>query len=220
MTATIDHNHSEALVLITGITASRSDKKHLLDFYRTHTDYQVYLPTLSQYFGIRFAAWLLTAFLRRLNIAAYSRCHFICYISGGYILRCALSSSRLDNIGRVVMVRSPLQERVPECALRRYGRTLPLLSHGKILIDLAEDWKDRLPPIAAETGYVIEHGLSRLGQQLGLTSDDYWRYRHDPGFSIAENSPVLNSPLSHDEVYHNDNLLAQMTQFIASGQFP
>ncbi|MGZ5001159.1 MAG: hypothetical protein ACXV7F_12745 [Methylomonas sp.] len=97
---------------------------------------------------------------------------------------------------------------------------LPLLRHGKILFDLTGDWKDRLPEIDTETGYVIEQGVSRQARQLGLKAADYGRYRHDKRFSIPEGRPILNTPLSHDEVYSNPELLALMAHFIASGQFP
>ncbi|MGZ5532874.1 MAG: hypothetical protein ACXWEU_13545, partial [Methylomonas sp.] len=105
----------EALVILAGITASRGDKFHLRDYYRRNTRFKVFLPNLCQYFGIRFAARLLCAFLKQNRLKDFKRCHFICYISGGFVLRCASTAYLLPNLGRIVYLRSPLQERVPEC---------------------------------------------------------------------------------------------------------
>lgn len=207
-----------ALVILTGITADKAAKDHVRDHYRRHSHFRVFLPNLCQYFGINFAARQLCHFIDKHDLSQFERCHFICYISGGFILHRALANNPLPNLGRVVYLRSPLQERVPELSLRRYG-PLPLLKFGKILLDLADDRKDRLPEVATDFGYVIEQGLSAQAKALGLTPDDFARCCHDSHFAIASDRPILTTPLSHDQVYSDDTLLAQMLAFIESGSF-
>lgn len=119
----------------------------------------------------------------------------------------------------MVYVRSPVQERVPELSLRRYG-PLPLFKFGKVLLDLAGDRKDRWPEPAADFGYVIEGGVSAQAAQLGLVAADFERCRSDPRFALAAGRPTLVTPLSHDQVYSDDTLLGHMLQFIESGRFP
>ncbi|ANE55011.1 hypothetical protein [Methylomonas sp. DH-1] len=188
---------SQALVVLPGITADRAARRHLLDYYRSRSPYRVFLPDLCQYFGIGFAARQLNLYFDSHQLSRYQRCHFICYISGGFILRRALAQRALPNLGRAVYVRSPAQERVPELSLRRYG-PLPLFKFGKVLLDLAGDRKDRWPEPAA----------------------DFERRRSDPRFALAAGRPTLTTPLSHDQVYSDDTLLGHMLQFIESGRFP
>lgn len=209
----------QALVILPGITADRVARRYLLDFYLRRSPYRVFLPSLCQYFGIGFAARQLNRYFDSHQLSRYQRCHFICYISGGFILRRALAQRALPNLGRVVYVRSPFQERVPELSLRRYG-PLPLLKFGKVLLDLAGDGKDRWPEPAADFGYVIEGGISAQAAQLGLVAADFERCRSDPRFALAAGRPTLTTPLSHDQVYSDDTLLGHMLQFIESGRFP
>ncbi|MCQ8117993.1 hypothetical protein [Methylomonas rosea] len=210
--------NNQALVILLGITADAACKSHVLDYYRRHSHFRVFLPNHCQYFGIDFAAGQLCHFLDKHDLREFERCHFICYISGGFILRRALADSPLPNLGRVVYVRSPLQERVPRLSLRRYG-PLPLLKFGKILLDLAGDRKDRLPELRTDCGYVLESGVSAQAAELGLTADDFARCREDSRFAIPSDMPILTTPLSHDQVYSDDTLLAQMLAFIESGSF-
>ncbi len=209
----------QVLVILPGITADRAARRHLLDYFRSRSPYRVFLPDLCQYFGIGFAARQLLHYLDSRELGSYQRCHFICYISGGFILRQALAQRPLLNLGRVVCVRSPLQERVPERSLRRYG-PLPALKFGKVLFDLAGDRLNRLPELNADVGYVIEHGLSAQAEQLGLRAADFECCRNDRRFTVVPGRPTLETPLSHDRVYSDDGLLAQMLAFIVSGSFP
>ena len=218
--ATLEEHDHEALIVLTGITADREKKSHVLNYFQANAPFTVFLPDLRQYFGIHSAAKQLRSFLKRHKIEEFKRCHFLCYISGGYILRCALGDEPLANLGRVIYVRSPLQERVPALSIAKYGRLLAMLMHGKILFDLAADWKEELPGVDADDGFVIEQGLSVLAGRLGLDQKEFETYRHSDRFLIPENRPILPIPLSHDEVYSNDILLGEVAAFIESGRFP
>ena len=134
-------------------------------------------------------------------------------------MRCALTDYRLPNLGRIVYLRSPFQEQLPALAIRKYGRLGAMLIHGKMLSDLASDWVKDLPQIRAESGLVIERGLSALGREFGLNPADFETYQKTVPISTSNMLDVLSTPLSHDDVYSDDELLKQMAFFIESGRF-
>lgn len=210
---------NDALIVLVGITANRADRSRLLRYFRTHTPYSVFVPTLCQYFGIRFAARRLCRFLKKPELSAFSRYHVVCYISGGFILRAAANRCRLPVLGRIVYIRSPIQECVPKRVIERYGTLIAACLHGKMLFDLAADWKDDLPRIEADDGYVIEQGVSSLAARLGLQARPFSPNPTSETLPIPSTSPVLLTPLSHDAIYSNDRLLAQIAGFLKTGRF-
>jgi len=209
----------EALVILTGITADASKKAHVLDYFRDNTEYEVFLPRLCQFCGIDWAARQLAWFLARHKIGRFPRCHFICYISGGFILRQALSVKPIANVGRVVYLRSPFQEAVPERVIEQMGSIAAAFSNGKMLFDLAARDKDQLPVIHAEDGVIVEQGVSHMAAQLGIRADQFDAYRHREAFCLPPSKAVFYTELSHDQVYTTDALLARIANFLESGRF-
>ncbi|MBS3955174.1 MAG: hypothetical protein KGZ88_19655 [Methylomicrobium sp.] len=214
-----NNDKRQALVLLTGITANSAKKSHLLSYFQQNSRFSVFLPGLCQYFGVKFAANQLVRFLDHHKLADFSKCHFICYISGGLILRSALASQPLANTGRIVYIRSPFQELLPGLAIQKYGRLPTLIRYGKMLLDLTSQLKMEPAIAAAETGVVIERGLSASALQMGLKKSDFERYRHRSDFVMPPALETLTTPLSHDEVYTNDELLETLNRFIQSGHF-
>ncbi|MGZ8151984.1 MAG: hypothetical protein ACXW0Q_03620 [Methylovulum sp.] len=214
-----DLSDKAALVVLTGITADHVKKSQVLKYFQENSQFSVFVPTLCQYFGIGYAARQLVYFLKRHNLAFFSKCHFICYISGGFILRCAIAAQPLENIGRVVYIRSPFQEQAPNLAIQKYGRLLAMLRYGKMLFDLASPLKNNLPLVCAEDGLVIEHGISELALQLGLKNTDFDIYRNRADFVAPAAHEEWITELSHYEVYNNDELLETIARFIQSGSF-
>jgi len=209
----------EALVILTGITADASKKAHVRDYFRDNTEYEVFLPRLCQFCGIDGAARQLAWFLARHKIGRFPRCHFICYISGGFILRQALSVKPIANLGRVVYLRSPFQEAVPERVIEQLGSIAAAFSNGKMLFDLASRDKDRLPVIHAEDGVILEKGVSNMAAQLGIRAEQFDAYRHREAFCLPPSKAVFCTELSHDQVYTTDALLARIAVFLESGSF-
>jgi len=209
----------EALVILTGITADASKKAHVRDYFRDNTEYEVFLPRLCQFCGIDGSARQLAWFLEWHKIGRYARCHFICYISGGFILRQALNVKPIANLGRVVYLRSPFQEAVPELVIEQLGSIAAAFSNGKMLFDLAARDKDQLPVIHAEEGVILEKGVSAMAAQLGIRADQFDAYRHREAFCLPPAKEIFCTELSHDDVYTSDALLARIAAFLESGSF-
>ena len=214
--------NKEALVILPGITATPAKRVFLRNYFDTHTDYDVFLPQLWQSLGIRGSAWQLHRFLeKRMKPSGYALVHFLSYISGGFILRAMLSRWPLVNVGRLVHVRSPFQERVPGLVILTRGRLVAFLVKGRMMFDLASTWKDRLP--FAKTGHlqglIVERGLSKMAAKLGLKDSDFDRIRDSEEFIVPAADETLVVPESHDQVYTSEVLLGRMVNFFKAGKF-
>jgi len=212
----------EALVVLPGITATPAKQAFLRAFLETHSGCDVFLPRLWQAVGIRGSAWQLHRFLRtRVEESRYAAVHFLSYISGGFILRAAMSRWPLANIGRLVHVRSPLQEQVPGRVISTYGRVAAFFLKGRMMFDLASPWKDELPfaKTRHSQGMILERGLSKMGAALGLKASDFEALRQNGGFIVPPVDETLIVPESHDEVYTSESLLGCVVHFIQSGKF-
>jgi len=212
----------EALVILPGVTADRRKRAFVAEYFRSHTRFDVFVPVLWQRLGLPFCAGQLRRFIeRRIASAGYDQVHFLCYISGGFILRLAASGWRFDRCGRVVFVRSPLQEQVPTLLVERYGRLLTLIKAGKMVVDLAGGAKDRLPlpRTAQDQGLVLERGVSQLASSLGLRPEDFEGLKAAGEFNLPGGRGVLLAEESHDEVYTSELLLDRVACFLARGSF-
>ena len=214
--------NQDALIILPGITATPEKQAFLKGFFDASTTYDVFLPRLWQALGIHGSARQLHRFLRkRVNPPRYASIHFLAYISGGFILRAMLSRWPLANIGRLVHVRSPLQEQVPGLVISTYGRVAAFLLKGRMMFDLASRWKDELP--FAKTGHgqglILERGLSQAAAKLGLKGSDFDAIRHSGKFVVPPVNETLVVPESHDEVYTSEALLSRVASFFKSGKF-
>ena len=207
-----------ALIILPGITANPLKRRFVYDYLCRHTACEVHLPRLPQRLGIRASARRLSRFLRPFKL--YDQVHVLAYISGGFILRAA--SLPVDfPWGRLLYVRSPLQEEVPRRFIARHGRLAAFLAHGRMLFDLSSDWKDHLPyPVTtSQQGLVLEHGVSQLAQKLGLNTADFARFRTAAGFQLPAAGKIWEAGESHDDVYTAQPLLERMTRFFMNGTF-
>jgi hypothetical protein len=214
--------NSEALVILPGITATAAKQAFLRQYLDTHSDCDVFLPKLWQSLGIRGAAWQLHHYLaKRVQPTRYTSVHFLSYISGGFILRAMLCRWPLANIGRLVHVRSPLQEQVPRLVISTYGRPAALLAKGRMMFDLSSAWKDRLPfaTTGELQGLVLERGLSEMAAKLGVKGSDFEGIRNSGQFVVPAADETLIVPESHDEVYTSESLLAHVVSFVKTGKF-
>jgi hypothetical protein len=214
--------NKEALVILPGITATREKEAFLKNYFDTHTDYKVFLPRLWQGLGIRGSARRLHHFMEiHVKSADFASVHFLVYISGGFILRDMLSRWPLPNIGRLVHVRSPLQEQVPGLVISVHGRLAAFLTKGWMMFDLGSKWKDQLP--FAQTvhpqGLILEKGVSKMAVKLGLKGSDFDEIRNSGRFIVPAANETLLVSESHDEVYTSVSLLGHMVGFFKTGKF-
>ena len=213
---------TEALLLLPGMTANRRKRAYLVDFFRTHTPYAVYLPALPERRGLDACANALRSFLRRtVDAAGHDRVHVLAYIAGGATLRTASAGQTFPYRGRVVWVRSPIQELVPARLVARWGRMLVWLAAGRLALDLAATDSSRLPELhcLGEQAVVLERGVSRLARRLGLAAGDFEALRAAGDFLPPGGAAMWLAEESHDEVYTSAPLLQRIAGVLADGSF-
>lgn len=213
---------TEALLLLPGMTANRRKRAYLADFFRAHTPYAVYLPMLPERRGLDACAIELRRFIRRdIDPAGHESMHVLAYIAGGCTLRAAFAGQAFPYRGRVVWVRSPIQERVPARLVARCGTTLVWLAAGRLALDLAATDFSRLPDLrcTGDQAVVLERGASRLARWLGLAAADFEALHAEGEFLPPGAAAVWLADESHDEVYTSAPLLHRIAGFLAAGSF-
>ena len=211
-----------ALVILVGITARRTQRRHLRSCYSAGGNLDVHLPYIPFALGLTFCRWWIASYLRwRVFGRDYVVIHFLNFIGGGYLFRALGRELQGQPIGRIVYVRSPIQEEIPRILAGRYGRLGLTLVGGRMMADLSTTWISRLPfPRAGgEKGLIVETGVSRLARSLGLERsrlpDSAWA----AGTLLPGADDVLEVAASHDEIYDDDEVLAGVLTFIANGRF-
>lgn len=211
-----------AIVILVGVTGGRKQRRYLISFFTARTGFDVFLPCLPYALGLRACSGWCAAYLRRhvLN-RGYLAIHFLNFIGGGYVFRSLGQTLADQRLGRVVYVRSPIQEQVPRLLAKRYTRPGLMFLGGKMMADLSSEWIRSLPfpPAGAEKGLMLEMGISRMAASLGLEFSSV----PPAAWSAAELLPgaddVLEVTASHDEIYESDDALGQVVTFLDNGTF-
>lgn len=211
-----------ALVILVGLTAGRSQRLHLASYFRAQGDHEVYLPVLPYALGLHLCSiWLGHFLTSRVFIQKFRAVHFLNFIGGGYVFRFLSEDLKGRPIGRVVYVRSPIQEEVPRMLAKRFTRTGVMLLRGKGLADLSAGWIRALPfpAVNGEQGLIIETGTSKAAMNLGIgrQTPAAAEWAHDALLPGA--ADVIELPVSHDEVYDSEEVLSQVAHFMNRGRF-
>jgi hypothetical protein len=212
-----------ALVILVGVTATKQKCAHLGEFFAAADEYDVFVPSLPQRWGLKYCVrWLGRYMARTVAAARYERVDYLNYISGGLIFRHAVLGGGNFNVGRVVFIRGPVQEQVPAALVAKYGRFLAWLLFGKMVLELstADLGAPPLPTACRDLGLIVERGVSRLAASLGLTADaqppDAWR----PERLLPAAVDWRAVPESHDDVYSSPSMLSLALGFLRDGKFP
>lgn len=210
------------LIVLVGFTADASKQAQVKTFLSANSSYQVIVPDLPQTRGIRCCAdWLDRYLLSERVFERHEICHFLNYISGGYIFRSA--SSRLDasKIGRVIYVRGPIQEAVPRALVRKYTWPILRFTQGRMITDLASNRLKDIPQsnLGTERGLVIETSPSAIARDLGLNAHSVPEGAWDVAKLLPGATDVLRVPESHDDVYSSPTMLGNCLAFFDTGRF-
>ncbi|MEJ1934919.1 hypothetical protein WDZ92_32380 [Nostoc sp. NIES-2111] len=213
----------DALVILVGVTANRQKTGSIETRFRQATPFTVVCPRLPQRLGFGICAFLLRRRLQRMSASGrFGAIHFVNFISGGYLFRRVIPECGGLPLGRVVYVRSPIQELIPPALARRLSRPGLLLVGGATMLSLADpstlarlSW----PSGGGEKGLVVEQEPSELARKLGLTRASTLPRDWDPEILLPDASDVLPLAVSHDEVYDSPELVAQASSFLARGRF-
>ena len=215
--------HKRALIVLVGITANRAKRARLAAFFMRADDYDVYVPAMPQRLGLRYCVrWLRKYLSRTVARKPYQRIDFLSYISGGLIFRYAIQDFSIANLGRVVFVRSPVQEKVPAALVAKFGKLLTGLMLGRMVLDLcsADLGNPPIPENAAERGLIIESGVSEAARSLGLSASDVPAEIWKPASLLSDATDWRSVPESHDDIYTAPSVLSLVHGFLRDGHFP
>lgn len=211
-----------ALVVLVGITARRAQRRHLRSCFSAGGNLDIHLPYIPFALGLSFCRWWIASYLRRRVFdRGYIAIHFLNFIGGGYLFRALGQELEGQPIGRIVYVRSPIQEEIPRILAGRYGRVGLTLLGGRMMADLSTTWISQLPfPRAGgEKGLIVETGVSRLARSLGLERSRLPASAWAVETLLPGADDVLEVAASHDEIYDDEEVLAGVRTFIANGRF-
>jgi hypothetical protein len=215
--------HCEAVVVLVGITADRAKRKAVrrgLSRFRTS---DVFVPCLPYRLGLTVCAvWLRTYLKVRVLPRRYKTIHFVNYIGGRFVFQLAAPFLSDAGLGRIVYIRSPLQERVPKRLVERYTAFLVLLAKGWGVLELARMRMDgpwTSDKTQQEQGVLVEQEPSYLARKLGLSRAAVPRAAWDHSAMLVGASDVVDVSVSHDEAYSDPVLLSRIHEFVETGSF-
>jgi len=218
----LNNSQKQALVILVGVTADKFKCKTLYNYFCRNSSFDVYLPNLPQRLGLSCCEVYLKSYLKSKIIRKnYEKVHFLNYISGGIVFRNLLSNKPNDNLGRIIYVRSPIQEMVPKALVEKYGKLIVWILQGQMILDLTKQYIESLnfPYSTEEQGLIIEKEVSILAKALGLSVNSVPEICWEPERLLPKANDVIDLPLSHDEVYSSPELLSLALAFFQKGRF-
>jgi hypothetical protein len=212
----------DAVVILVGVTADRRKRACVETYFRRTMPGTVLCPWLPQRLGFGICAMFLRRRLNQLMQSGQFRAiHFVNYISGGYLFRRVAVRCTGLPVGRVVYVRSPVQEKVPAVLAARLTPPGLLLLGGATMLSLARPAPlQALPwPSNQGQGLIVEDRISALARDLGLSRDSTSPRDWDHDVLLPHATDVLHVPVSHDEVYESTEVLSAIAHFLTHGSF-
>ncbi|MFN4142528.1 hypothetical protein [Aestuariivirga sp.] len=212
----------DALLVLVGVTAGRAERRHLRDVLESRHTFTVYLPALPFRLGLRACSRFLIRYLRtRILARGHQAVHVLAYIGGAYAMRLAAPSLGEFPLGRIVFVRSPLQELVPRYAVKRWSAALVWLTQGKATVDMAREDIMRLPlpAVGTERGLIVEMLPSAMARMLGLTPEAVPNTAWEHSTLLPGATDATQLEVSHDEAYSDPELIDQAHAFLTTGRF-
>jgi hypothetical protein len=212
----------DALLVLVGVTAGVAERRHLHAALEDRQSFAVYLPALPFRLGLQACSRFLLDYMRkRILSRGHSAIHVLSYIGGGYVLRLAAPSPKEFPFGRMVFVRSPLQELVPRRAVERWSAPLVWLVKGKATTDMAKEDIMRLPlpEVGTERGLIVEMLPSAMARSLGLEQHAVPPSAWDHATLLPGATDAIGLEVSHDETYTDPALIEQVRAFITTGRF-
>lgn len=221
--ADVEARHGEAIIVLVGITANRRKRKAVRQGLHRFHRFDVFVPCLPYRLGLRACATWLRIYLKvRVSRHRYKAIHVVNYIGGRFVFQLAVPLPFDGDLGRIVYVRSPIQERVPRQLVERYTALLVFLVKGLGVLELARSRMDgplESPMSRQEQGVLVEQKPSHMARKLGLSQASVPRAAWDHSAMLVGASDVMDVSVSHDEAYSDPVVLSQIHAFVETGSF-
>lgn len=207
-----------AVLILPGEHFSPRGMRAMGDYFPQH-EFDVYIPDYESRDGLAAGAANVAAFVEEHGLDQYDRLYVLAYLLGGWTLNTYLDDHSLDNLERVVYIRSPIEERMAKVVLDHVPR-LVRLSHGSTPQDMRDTPYPPMEKGDREVGLIIENRaipyLQRHKDEVLALGELEW----SPEALCQEHDDFMHVPLHHDEMYVSFNQIGpEIMHFFRHGRF-
>lgn len=219
-------DHDEAIIILGGELGSPKDLAHVTKYFRENSDYDIYNIQYRSKKGIEYCSDNLNKKINKLPLEQYKKVNFFCFILGGITLREYLKKEELGNLGNIVLIRGPIEEKLAQVAIDVYPDFLIKAVKGKTLFDLSKNVYKDFGKVSNDIGIIIETKPNKLADKLvrksmrGKRDIRYEMTHFHPDTLFVGHKDFTFLALDHNEMYQNPQMyLPAVINFIQNGTF-
>ncbi len=157
---------NEALLILGGELGKKKDLIDLEEYIAQRCNYDVINMDYRSKKGLDKCVKNLKKELIKINYEKYDKVNILCFILGGAVLKEYLTDEKIPNLGKLVVIRAPIEERISNIASYIYPNFLIRLTHGKTVIDLSTYDFNSINFPNVSTGLIIETKPNLLAQKI------------------------------------------------------
>lgn len=220
---------NEMIILLKGVLGNNRQMNNLAEFIQNNSDYYACHIDWKTKKGIGPCIKQIEQGLEEINADKYDKLHFFCFVAGGKLARIMLKENRPKNLGRVILVRSPLIDEWADISMKYYSHSLISAIYGDEVVQLGNlKYKD-FGNIVVDIGILIETKPDDEGYKMvrklkrkkkrGEEIKYVTTYFH-PDKIMSGYTDYTYLPLSHEGMYNNPGLyLGHIECFLENGKF-
>lgn len=224
----ITNKKNEALIIMAGELGSRKEVDTLIEYFDRNCEYNVFNADWKDRTGLEDCYIKLKKRMSEINISKYDKVHFFSFILVGKLLRYYLQNDIPDNLGRIVLLRGPLEERILNISIDIYPNWILRMKYGKKIFEMAKiEYKD-FGNIHADIGMIIETEPNELAKNIvkrikeKYTGDDpkYTTTFFHPDSIMKGYKDFTYLAMDHNEMYTMpEKYIDLVITFIKNGTF-
>ncbi len=216
--------NTEAILVLPGVGLKKKTIASIQEFGASanQAGFDLYLADYQSRASIDAGVEELQHFVTKQELGRYQEIHVFAYILGGYTFNRYQQNYPLENLGKVVYDRSPLQELAPQLGITGWTKLPAWLAIGPVLNDLAATPYTPLPqPHDSKIGLIIENRATpflraRKHRALEIAGPPSF----DPASFGQPYDAVIHVPFNHEEMYQRLDVIGpELLHFLEHGTF-
>ena len=124
----------EALIVLGGVFGKKPKMKKVEKVLKENLDYDIYVIDYIRRSSLELSYSNMVRGIAEVDTARYDKVHFLCYIFGGKLIMRYFTEHQLDNLGRIILDRSPLEEVLPDAVKAKGGDRMVMAFGGPNLL--------------------------------------------------------------------------------------
>ena len=159
-------DNDNAVIILGGELGSKKDLEHVTGYFKKNSNFDIYHIDFKVRGGIDACSKSLKDKMAKLPLNQYKKVNFFCFILGGVTLRAVLENETIENLGNIVLIRGPIEERLAKVAVEVYPKFLIKIVKGQTVLDLAKINFGGFPKVNSKIGLIIETKPNTLAEKL------------------------------------------------------